>query len=407
MLCSTCHQYRCASYAQANKTLSYPRNSPVHARTGWGWLRAGLLALALLAPIIAQGATHRLSVSKISNGGWNDIKATRVHFSFPANFNRDRADAVVGFESEACFMQNVAANTFVSDAPGERRSHEELTPSTERLFGSNVAESRLSQYLLTSLVLGVPFGVNVFDAVIERCGISNAIYSLGLTREYGIAVFSKQSLTLGRLRFANAACSFGIKLIEVPEYQGSLYKDCSGGGAPQISQPIRCERYNAGTGWELLDLRDRQVVNQQPSPLSGFHLAQLPLHGLGLSLHSISLTPGLARQACQVANCAFEVGRVGGVPVSEVGHDERPYSNKARKPFIDREAIKKTSGAILAFLVVICGAVGFALIIGAVDGHGFGLMRGDRILCAVSSVALLGVAFFVLSQWAAPLLQGF
>lgn len=364
------------------------------------------MALALLAPAAAQSATYRLSVGEVSNGRRDDIKTTRVHLSFPADFNRDRADAVVGLESEACLMQNVAANTFVSDAPGERRSHEELAPSMRRLFGNSVAESRLSQYLLTSPVLGISLGVNVLDAVIERCGTSNAVYNLGLTRQYGIAVFSKQPLTLRRLRFTNAVRSFRIKLIEVPEHQGGFYKDCGGGGASQVPQPIRCKRYNAGTGWELLDLRDRQVVNQQPSPLSGFHLAQLPLHGLGLSLHGVRLTPGFARQACQVSNRVFKIGSVGGILVGEVRHDERPNADKQREPFVDGQVARKATGIILAVLATVCGAAGFVLMVGAVDEMTFGLLRKTRIFYAICTIALFGAAFLILDQWAAPLLKG-
>ena len=370
-------------------------------------LRAGLMAVALLVPAVASDAAQRLSVGEIPNARRDHIKTAREHFSFPADFNRDGADAVVGFESEACLMQNVASNTFVSNAPGERRCHEKLAPSTRRLLGSAIAKPGMFQGPLISFVLGVYFGFNVFDAVGEGCGIANAVYRLSLTRQYGIAVFGKQPLILSWLRLAKPACSIRIKSIQIPDYQGSFYEYSGSGRPSQVSQPISCKGYNSGADWKLLDLRDRQIVNQQPSPLSGFHLAQLSLHSLGLSLHGVCLTRGLARQARQVTNRVLEIGRVSSVFVGEIGDCKRSQTDKEREPLIDSKATKEAAGIAFAVLATILGTLGCVLMMGAVDGKAFGLVWKSRVSFTLYAIVLCGVAFFVLDQLAAPLLKRF
>lgn len=369
----------------------------------WMQARNALLTAVCCATLLSS--TAFALVGKVSNGGWSNLKGAVEDSSFPTHFNWNAENAVMGIEGKSCLMQNVAAANFISYAPGKRRTEKEFAPSPCGLARNIKAE--LCSSLLTSPVLSIPFSLNAVDAVAKGRFFSNTVDNLSPTGQYGITICSKRSCVFRRLRHANALDALSIKLIEVSEDERSFYEDCSSRAMSKVCEPILGKGHYAGPYGKLLNVADRQVINQQPCPLSRLHLDQLSLHGFGLGLHGICLTTSVTCQARQIDDCAFEIGRVSGVPVSEVGHDERPYPDEARKPFIDREAIKKTSGAILAVLVTIYGAVGFALIIGAVDGREFGLARRDRVLCAVCSVALFGVASFVLSQWAAPLLQGF
>lgn len=157
---------------------------------------------------------------------------------------------------------------------------------------------------------------------------------------------------------------------------------------------------------ENINSLDGQFVSHQPRALICGHLVELSLQRLGLDLHRISLAPGIPCQARQVADSSFKVGGVGSVLESEVRKRERPETDESSKPLTDRKTLKKAAGAALVILATICGAIGFALFIGAASGRDFGLTWASRRRFAIYSIVLFGLGFFVLSQWASPFLRG-
>jgi hypothetical protein len=125
-----------------------------------------------------------------------------------------------------------------------------------------------------------------------------------------------------------------------------------------------------------------------------------------LVLRGICLTVSFGGEACQITNCLFQIGSIGGIPISEVRNDKRTTSDQERKPFIYSQTFKKTVGAACVALSVVASAVGLAWFIGALSGRIFGLSRRDRLLCAIYGGALLVLSGWLLSQWGAPLLLG-
>ncbi len=241
----------------------------------------------------------------------------------------------------------------------------------------------------------------------EHTGLrGKSINRLALPGQYGITVSSGIPIVTGRLWFTKLPNGINIGLLSLLKEQGWIDEDGYGWGRTKVSYLIAGESYNTCSDWKNPYLIDRKITDREPGALIDRHLIKLALHRPGLSLHSVSLPPGLTRQIGEVADSGLEVGSVRSVLVGEIRDRERSHANEERKPLIDGDAARKATGIALALLATVLGAAGYALFIRAVSGRDFGLTDAKRRLYAAGSMLLFGVAFFVLSQWASPLLRG-
>ena len=124
-----------------------------------------------------------------------------------------------------------------------------------------------------------------------------------------------------------------------------------------------------------------------------------------LAFRGVGLASGLCGHFFETGHCFFEIGRVGGILVSEDRNDQRSHTDQEGKPLIGSETGKKIMGWAFAGLATCFGAIAGVCLMGAVDVHVFRLSRRSRVWNSISAVVFAGLAFWILDQLAAPLLR--
>ncbi len=166
------------------------------------------------------------------------------------------------------------------------------------------------------------------------------------------------------------------------------------GGPPEVSVINRNIMISAG------DYSAKRLNMGKTEPRS-----LVILQDLQLLLRSVSLSCGIHSEVCQVLDGALEVRRVGGILVGEVGNKQRSYPHQESQPLVDSQTSKKATGTGLTLVATILGAVGAACGVGALGGADFGFGWRDRIIYGAWAIGLLVAAWWLLSHYAAPLLQ--
>ena len=243
------------------------------------------------------------SVCKVPDGRRNDLKGAVGNLALPADLEHDCEKTVLHIEGESRFVQDVATAGLVSDASNQGGIHWKLPlVSWRQDWCPTGLPQRSPKLVFHALASGFPPVFNSFNSVAEQCCVSKAINDLSLVRQHGIAVAVELPLCLGWLRQAESPHCVRIKIIKVSEYQRCLNGDGGSGRVTKIGQFILGEDRDSCPDWKLLNGRDRQIMYRQPSTLGCLHLAELPLHRLGLVLHGGDLggerpVPALASRA--------------------------------------------------------------------------------------------------------------
>jgi len=146
-----------------------------------------------------------------------------------------------------------------------------------------------------------------------------------LPRHNCIAIPIKKLFVCTRMLITQSANRLVVKTLSIGENESRTDEYSNSRRVTKVGDLVRCIDQYTGPNRVNCNIVELELTNGDPWTLLFHHLVKLPLHGLGLRLHSVRLTMGIACQACQIDDSVFEIGCVSGVPVGEIGHDERSY----------------------------------------------------------------------------------